>query len=152
MGGRNSLHCHNSLGALCCEQAVQLIIKCTCTHGWGRRMGTTFQPSSFPHAKPGETFPVDQHWAASVWVSSLTSLSSISIAVVQSLVLLSLTQVCIFHYQVFKQPWPGIMRTLYGNHQQFETTYFKKFPGYYVTGDGKVVWEVRGCRGLGTAI
>uniref|UniRef100_A0A803Y824 Propionate--CoA ligase n=1 Tax=Meleagris gallopavo TaxID=9103 RepID=A0A803Y824_MELGA len=39
-------------------------------------------------------------------------------------------------YLVFKQPWPGIMRTLYGNHQQFETTYFKKFPGYYVTGDG----------------
>ncbi|KAF1653938.1 Acetyl-coenzyme A synthetase, cytoplasmic, partial [Eudyptes chrysocome] len=39
-------------------------------------------------------------------------------------------------YLVFKQPWPGIMRTLYGNHQQFETIYFKKFPGYYVTGDG----------------
>ncbi|KAF1675597.1 ACSA protein, partial [Pygoscelis papua] len=39
-------------------------------------------------------------------------------------------------YLVFKQPWPGIMRTLYGNHQQFETVYFKKFPGYYVTGDG----------------
>ncbi|XP_074867823.1 acetyl-coenzyme A synthetase, cytoplasmic isoform X2 [Carettochelys insculpta] len=39
-------------------------------------------------------------------------------------------------YLVFKQPWPGIMRTLYGNHQRFETTYFKKFPGYYVTGDG----------------
>ncbi|XP_015736852.1 acetyl-coenzyme A synthetase, cytoplasmic isoform X7 [Coturnix japonica] len=37
-------------------------------------------------------------------------------------------------YLVFKQPWPGIMRTLYGNHQRFETTYFKKFPGYYVTG------------------
>lgn len=53
--------------------------------------------------------------------------------------MVSLTQVCIFHCQVFKQPWPGIMRTLYGNHQQFETTYFKKFPGYYVTGDGKVV-------------
>ncbi|NXO00694.1 ACSA protein, partial [Rhinopomastus cyanomelas] len=39
-------------------------------------------------------------------------------------------------YLVFKQPWPGIMRSLYGNHQHFETTYFKKFPGYYVTGDG----------------
>ncbi|XP_032645192.1 acetyl-coenzyme A synthetase, cytoplasmic isoform X3 [Chelonoidis abingdonii] len=37
---------------------------------------------------------------------------------------------------VFKQPWPGIMRTVYRNHQRFETTYFKKFPGYYVTGDG----------------
>ncbi|XP_053553108.1 acetyl-coenzyme A synthetase, cytoplasmic isoform X2 [Bombina bombina] len=39
-------------------------------------------------------------------------------------------------YLVFKQPWPAIMRTLYGNHERFETTYFKKFPGYYVTGDG----------------
>ncbi|KAH3694037.1 hypothetical protein DPMN_081476 [Dreissena polymorpha] len=39
-------------------------------------------------------------------------------------------------YIVFKQPWPGIMRTVYGDHQRFETTYFKKFPGYYCTGDG----------------
>ncbi|XP_034080890.1 acetyl-coenzyme A synthetase, cytoplasmic-like [Gymnodraco acuticeps] len=28
------------------------------------------------------------------------------------------------------------MRTVYGNKQRFETVYFKKFPGYYVTGDG----------------
>uniref|UniRef100_A0A8C6T9J9 Acetyl-coenzyme A synthetase n=1 Tax=Neogobius melanostomus TaxID=47308 RepID=A0A8C6T9J9_9GOBI len=40
-------------------------------------------------------------------------------------------------YLVFKQPWPGIMRTVYGNQQRFETVYFKKFPGYYVTGDGR---------------
>ncbi|XP_060692402.1 acetyl-coenzyme A synthetase, cytoplasmic isoform X1 [Hemiscyllium ocellatum] len=39
-------------------------------------------------------------------------------------------------YLVFKKPWPSIMRTIYGNHQRFETTYFKKFPGYFVTGDG----------------
>ncbi|XP_049814274.1 acetyl-coenzyme A synthetase isoform X1 [Schistocerca serialis cubense] len=39
-------------------------------------------------------------------------------------------------YLVFRRPWPGIMRTLYGNHERFETTYFKKFPGYYCTGDG----------------
>ncbi|XP_064617241.1 acetyl-coenzyme A synthetase, cytoplasmic-like [Liolophura sinensis] len=39
-------------------------------------------------------------------------------------------------YLVFKQPWPGIMRTVYGNHERFETTYFKKFAGYYTTGDG----------------
>ncbi|KAF4078329.1 hypothetical protein AMELA_G00198000 [Ameiurus melas] len=39
-------------------------------------------------------------------------------------------------YLVFKQPWPGIMRTVYRNQERFETTYFKKFPGYYVTGDG----------------
>ncbi|XP_030589035.1 acetyl-coenzyme A synthetase, cytoplasmic isoform X4 [Archocentrus centrarchus] len=35
-------------------------------------------------------------------------------------------------YLVFKQPWPGMMRTVYGSHQRFETTYFKKFPGYYI--------------------
>ncbi|XP_013784319.2 acetyl-coenzyme A synthetase, cytoplasmic-like [Limulus polyphemus] len=39
-------------------------------------------------------------------------------------------------YLVFKKPWPGIMRTIYNNEEQFETTYFKKFPGYYCTGDG----------------
>lgn len=39
-------------------------------------------------------------------------------------------------YLVFDRPWPGIMRTLFGNHDRFETTYFSKFPGYYCTGDG----------------
>jgi acetyl-CoA synthetase len=39
-------------------------------------------------------------------------------------------------YLVFKQPWPGMMRTVFGSHERFETTYFKKFPGYYTTGDG----------------
>uniref|UniRef100_A0A8D3D0X3 Acetyl-coenzyme A synthetase, cytoplasmic n=1 Tax=Scophthalmus maximus TaxID=52904 RepID=A0A8D3D0X3_SCOMX len=39
-------------------------------------------------------------------------------------------------YLVFRRPWPGIMRTLYENHERFENTYFKKFPGFYVTGDG----------------
>ena len=35
-----------------------------------------------------------------------------------------------------KGPWPGLMRTVYGDHQRFEQTYFHKFPGYYTTGDG----------------
>ncbi|XP_061879273.1 acyl-CoA synthetase short chain family member 2 like [Entelurus aequoreus] len=39
-------------------------------------------------------------------------------------------------YLVFRRPWPGIMRTLYRNHERYENTYFKKFPGFYVTGDG----------------
>ncbi|CAN7937121.1 unnamed protein product [Ixodes hexagonus] len=39
-------------------------------------------------------------------------------------------------YLVFKKPWPSMMRSVYGNHVRFETTYFKKFPGYYCTGDG----------------
>jgi hypothetical protein len=40
--------------------------------------------------------------------------------------------------QVLKQPWPGMLRTVYGNHARFESVYFKKFPGYYYTGDGKM--------------
>ena len=37
---------------------------------------------------------------------------------------------------VIKSPWPGMMRTLYGDHQRFIETYFSRFPGYYNTGDG----------------
>ncbi|KAI4499858.1 hypothetical protein M0802_005114 [Mischocyttarus mexicanus] len=39
-------------------------------------------------------------------------------------------------YLVFRQPWPGIMRTLFGNHERFQNTYFGRFNGYYCTGDG----------------
>lgn len=39
-------------------------------------------------------------------------------------------------YLVFDRPWPGQMRTVYGDHKRFEETYFRKFPGYYTTGDG----------------
>ncbi len=35
-----------------------------------------------------------------------------------------------------KKPWPGMMRTVYGNHELFVSTYWSMFPGYYVTGDG----------------
>src|SRR3989338_4221408 len=33
-------------------------------------------------------------------------------------------------------PWPGQMRTVFGDHSRFEETYFKIYPGYYFTGDG----------------
>ncbi len=36
---------------------------------------------------------------------------------------------------VITQPWPGIMQTVYGDQQRFIDTYFKTFPGCYVTGD-----------------
>ena len=39
-------------------------------------------------------------------------------------------------YIVFSQPWPGIMRTVYGDQERFEKTYFSRFPGYYMSGDG----------------
>lgn len=32
-------------------------------------------------------------------------------------------------------PWPGQMRTVYGDHKRFFETYFKQFPGKYFTGD-----------------
>jgi acetyl-CoA synthetase len=32
--------------------------------------------------------------------------------------------------------WPGLMRTVYGDHQRFVDTYFKSYPGKYFTGDG----------------
>jgi len=35
-----------------------------------------------------------------------------------------------------KSAWPGMMRTLYGDHERFRQTYFAAFPGYYLTGDG----------------
>ena len=39
-------------------------------------------------------------------------------------------------YLVFKQPWPGMMRSLFGSHERFAATYFNRFPGYYCSGDG----------------
>ncbi|MGH8478118.1 MAG: acetate--CoA ligase [Gammaproteobacteria bacterium] len=37
---------------------------------------------------------------------------------------------------VITRPWPGQMRTVYGDHQRFRETYFARFPGLYFTGDG----------------
>ena len=33
-------------------------------------------------------------------------------------------------------PWPGQMRTVFGDHQRFIDTYFRNYPGMYFTGDG----------------
>ncbi len=35
-----------------------------------------------------------------------------------------------------EEPWPGIMRTVYGQHQRFKETYFSSYAGLYFTGDG----------------
>ncbi|HTY81410.1 MAG TPA: acetate--CoA ligase [Dehalococcoidales bacterium] len=35
-----------------------------------------------------------------------------------------------------KRPWPGMMRTIYGDPARFKEAYFSKFPGLYCTGDG----------------
>lgn len=35
-----------------------------------------------------------------------------------------------------KHPWPGMARSVYGDHERFRTTYFSTYPGLYFTGDG----------------
>ncbi len=35
-----------------------------------------------------------------------------------------------------RRPWPGIMRTTWGDHQRFVNTYFRTYEGMYFTGDG----------------
>ena len=37
---------------------------------------------------------------------------------------------------VIRRSWPGQMRTVYGDHERFVSTYFARYPGYYMTGDG----------------
>ena len=39
-------------------------------------------------------------------------------------------------YLVIRRPWPGMMRTVYGEHDRFKETYFIQYPGNYFTGDG----------------
>lgn len=34
------------------------------------------------------------------------------------------------------RPWPGMARTIYGDHERYVQTYFAPYPGYYFTGDG----------------
>ena len=33
-------------------------------------------------------------------------------------------------------PWPGLARTVFGDHKRYVDTYFSVYPGYYFTGDG----------------
>jgi acetyl-CoA synthetase len=35
-----------------------------------------------------------------------------------------------------RKPWPGIARTVYGDHERFIETYFSQTPGMYFSGDG----------------
>jgi acetyl-CoA synthetase len=35
-----------------------------------------------------------------------------------------------------RRPWPGMMRTMWGDHERFIDTYFTMFPDQYFTGDG----------------
>ena len=39
-------------------------------------------------------------------------------------------------YLCIKCPWPGMLRTTYGDHERCRATYFSHYLGYYFTGDG----------------
>ncbi|HMM26902.1 MAG: acetate--CoA ligase [Chloroflexota bacterium] len=38
-------------------------------------------------------------------------------------------------YLVIKRPWPGMMRTIYGDPERYVNSYWSRFPGLYMTGD-----------------
>ena len=42
---------------------------------------------------------------------------------------------------IIEKPWPGLMRTVYGDPERFKNTYFVQNPGVYTTGDGARVDE-----------
>jgi acetyl-CoA synthetase len=37
---------------------------------------------------------------------------------------------------VIRRPWPSMARTIYGDPERYEKTYWSEFPGSYLTGDG----------------
>ncbi|WP_210651220.1 acetate--CoA ligase [Nocardioides sp. SYSU D00065] len=39
-------------------------------------------------------------------------------------------------YLVLKEPWPAMLRTLWGDDQRFKDTYWSRWPGLYFAGDG----------------
>ncbi|MHA1684120.1 MAG: acetate--CoA ligase [Promethearchaeota archaeon] len=38
-------------------------------------------------------------------------------------------------YFAYDRPWPGLMRSVWGDHPRFVSTYLSKFKGHYFTGD-----------------
>ena len=39
-------------------------------------------------------------------------------------------------YLCVSQSWPSAIRTIYGDAERYEQTYFSAFPSYYFSGDG----------------
>ena len=39
-------------------------------------------------------------------------------------------------YLVIRKPWPGMLRTLWGDDTRYKQVYWSRFPGLYLTGDG----------------
>lgn len=46
-------------------------------------------------------------------------------------------------YLVIREPWPAMLRTVYGDPKRYENTYFGNWPGIYFTGDG-AKWDEDG--------
>ncbi|WP_290584808.1 acetate--CoA ligase [Alicyclobacillus sp.] len=44
-------------------------------------------------------------------------------------------------YLVITRPWPSMMRTIWGDDERFRRSYFGRFPGIYLAGDGAKVDE-----------
>ncbi len=42
---------------------------------------------------------------------------------------------------VIEKPWPGMMTTVYGDHERYLKTYWKEFEGFYASGDGARIDE-----------
>ncbi len=39
-------------------------------------------------------------------------------------------------YLVIKEPWPAMLRTLWGDDERYKSTYWSQYPGVYFAGDG----------------
>ena len=39
-------------------------------------------------------------------------------------------------FLIMRTPWPGMLRTIYGDDTRYKKQYWSEFPGYYFTGDG----------------
>lgn len=39
-------------------------------------------------------------------------------------------------YLVIKKPWPGMLRTIWGDDERYQKQYWSEIPGYYFAGDG----------------
>ena len=47
-----------------------------------------------------------------------------------------ITEANVQGYLAIKFPWPGMLRTTWGDHERCKNTYFSHYKGYYFTGDG----------------
>ena len=44
-------------------------------------------------------------------------------------------------YLVLREPWPAMLRGIYGDHERYAETYWSRYPGVYFAGDGARIDE-----------